>query len=136
VPWHQPGAGEGVLRVLLVEENVSILDLVERVLARRSDIELFAAMQGGLGIELAREHIPDLVLVDLHLPDMPGTAVLDRLSEDPQTSAIPVAVVGSAGDPGEVRRLLERGAVGILTKPFDVLALLSLVDAVRSARRD
>ena len=97
-------------------------------------VELLAAMHGGLGIELAREHLPDLILVDLHLPDMPGTGVLDRLGEDPATAAIPVAVVGSDAAAHEVRRLLGRGVVGFLTKPFDVRALLSLVDAVRSAR--
>ena len=91
-------------------------------------------MHGGLGVELAREHVPDLILVDLHLPDMPGTVVLDRLSEDPATASIPVAVVGGDAAAHEVRDLLGRGVVGFLTKPFDVRALLSLVDAVRSAR--
>jgi CheY-like chemotaxis protein len=60
--------------------------------------------------------------------------VLDRLGEDAATAGIPVAVVGSDAAAHEVRRLLGRGVVGFLTKPFDVRALLSLVDAVRSAR--
>jgi CheY-like chemotaxis protein len=117
-----------------MEDDGANLDLVERVLSRRQGVELIAAMHGGLGIELAREHLPDLILVDLHLPDMPGTAVLDRLGEDPATAAIPVAVVGSDAAAHEVRQLLGRGVVGFLTKPFDVRALLSLVDAVRAAR--
>jgi CheY-like chemotaxis protein len=124
----------GAFRVLLMEDDVANLDLVERVLARRPGVELLAALHGGLGIELAREHMPDLILVDLHLPDMHGTTVLDRLAEDPATAAIPVAVVGSDAAAHEVRQLLGRGVVGFLTKPFDVRALLSLVDAVRSAR--
>ena len=130
------GGGElgGPFRVLLMEDDLSNLELVERVLARRPGIELLAAMHGGLGVELAREHVPDLILVDLHLPDMPGTVVLDRLSEDPATASIPVAVVGGDAAAHEVRDLLGRGVVGFLTKPFDVRALLSLVDAVRSAR--
>jgi CheY-like chemotaxis protein len=65
---------------------------------------------------------------------MPGTAVLDKLGEDAATASIPVAVVGSDAAAHEVRRLLGRGVVGFLTKPFDVRALLSLVDAVRCAR--
>ena len=130
-----PGADVGgVFRVLLMDGDVSNLDLVERVLSRRPGVELLAALQGGLGIDLAREHMPDLILVDLHLPDMHGTEVLDRLGEDPVTAAIPVAVVGSDAAAHEVRQLLGRGVVGFLTKPFDVRALLSLVDAVRSAR--
>ncbi|HXQ60533.1 MAG TPA: PAS domain S-box protein [Acidimicrobiales bacterium] len=128
------GDDTGAFRVLLMEDDVANLELVERVLARRPGIELLAAMQGSLGLELAREHKPDLILVDLHLPDMPGTAVLDRLSEDPATSAIPVAVVGGDAAVHGVRQLLGRGVVGFLTKPFDVRALLSLVDAVRSSR--
>ncbi len=124
----------GSFRVLLMEDDAANLDLVERVLSRRPGVELLAAMHGGLGIELAREHRPDLILVDLHLPDMPGTAVLDRLGEDPTTATVPVAVVGSDAAAHEVRQLLGRGVVGFLTKPFDVRALLSLVDAVRSAR--
>jgi PAS domain S-box-containing protein len=135
--WSEGDAGAdmvGSFRVLLMEDDMANLDLVERVLSRRPGIELLAAVRGGLGIELARKHRPDLILVDLHLPDMPGTAVLDRLAEDPTTAAIPVAVVGSDAAAQEVRQLLGRGVVGFLTKPFDVRALLSLVDAVRSAR--
>ncbi|MGH9016987.1 MAG: PAS domain S-box protein [Acidimicrobiales bacterium] len=124
----------GVFRVLLMEDDVANLDLVERVLSRRPGVELLAALHGGLGIELAREHMPDLILVDLHLPDMPGLDVLDRLSDDPATSAIPVAMVGSDAPAPQVRQLLGRGVVGFLAKPFDVRALLSLVDAVRSSR--
>ena len=105
-----PGADVGGrFRVLLMEDDIANLDLVERVLSRRPGVELLAAMHGGLGIELAREHRPDLILLDLHLPDMPGTVVLDRLGEDPATAAIPVAVVGSDAAASEVRRLLGRG---------------------------
>jgi CheY-like chemotaxis protein len=135
--WTEGARGDdatGVFRVLLIEDDVVNLELVERVLARRPGVEVLAAMQGGLGIELAREHLPDLILLDRHLPDMSGSAVLDRIGDDPATAAIPVAVVGSDATAREVRELLGRGVVGFLTKPFDVRALLALVDAVRSAR--
>ena len=69
-------------------------------------------MHGGLGVDLAREHMPDLVLVDLDLPDMAGTAVLERLGEDPATAGIPVAVVSGDAAAHEVRELLRRGVVG------------------------
>jgi PAS domain S-box-containing protein len=126
--------GPGSFRVLLIEDDVANLNLVERVLSRRPGIELLAAVRGSLGIELARERRPDLILVDLHLSDMPGTAVLDGLGADAATAAIPVVVVGSDAAAHEVRRLLGRGVVGFLSKPFDVRALLALVDAVRSAQ--
>jgi len=127
------GSG-GSFRVLLVEDNLTTLDLVERVLSRRPGTEVLAAMQGGLGVELAREHRPDLVLLDIQLPDMAGSAVLDRLAEDPSTAGIPVAVVAADASAHQVRQLLGRGIVGFLDKPIDVRGLLSIVDAVRAAR--
>jgi len=110
------------------------LDLVERVLSRRPGTEVLAAMQGGLGVDLAREHVPDVILLDLYLPDMTGDAVLDRLGEDPATADIPVAVVAADAPAQQVRQLLGRGVIGFLTKPIDVRGLLSLVDAVRASR--
>jgi CheY-like chemotaxis protein len=130
-PAHGPSRS---FRVLLVEDNLTTLDLVERVLSRRPGTEVLAAMQGGLGVDLAREHLPDVILLDLYLPDMTGNAVLDRLAEDPATADIPVAVVGADAPPQHVRQLLGRGVIGFLAKPIDVRGLLSLVDAVRASR--
>ena len=130
--WSQsPGRS---FRVLLVENNLTTLDLVERVLSRRPGTEVLAAMQGGLGVDLAHEHVPDMILLDISLPDMTGNAVLDRLAEDPATADIPVAVVGADAPAQQVRQLLGRGVIGFLAKPIDVRGLLSLVDAVRAAR--
>src|SRR5438874_12174854 len=72
-------------RILYVEDNLSNLRLIERVLAHRPDIQLISATQGGSGIDLAREHYPDLILLDLHLPVLPGDDVLRRLQEHPDT---------------------------------------------------
>ncbi len=123
-----------LFRVLLVENNLTTLDLVERVLSRRPGTEVLAAMQGGLGVDLAREHVPDMILLDLSLPDMTGNGVLDRLGEDPATAGIPVVVVGAEAPAQLVRQLLGRGVIGFLAKPIDVRGLLSIVDAVRAAR--
>lgn len=127
-----PGSA-GAFRVLLVESNLPSLELVERVLARRPGVVVLGAMHGRMGLELAREHHPDLILIDLQLPDMPGAALLDRLGEDVVTAGIPVAVLSSEESPHQVRRLLGRGVAGHVAKPIDVRALLSLVDAVRAA---
>jgi len=128
------GSVSGVFRVLLVEDNLVTLDLVERILSRRPGIEVLAAMQGGIGVDLAREHRPDLILLDLQLPDLSGGDVLDRLAEDPVTAAIPVAVVAEDAPPHQVRQLLGRGVIGTLPRPLDVRALLAMVDAVRAQR--
>ncbi|MBI3976526.1 MAG: response regulator, partial [Armatimonadetes bacterium] len=74
-----------VRTVLYVEDNLSSLRLVQRLLARRPGIRLMPAIQGRLAMDLAREHRPDLIVLDLHLPDMPGEEVLRALKEDPQT---------------------------------------------------
>jgi CheY-like chemotaxis protein len=120
--------------VLHIEDNLSNLKLVERILERRGDVELIAAMQGGLGVELAREHRPGLVLLDLHLPDIGGEQVLQRLRQDPATASIPVVIVSADATTRQVQRLLSAGATGYLTKPIAVPELLRVLDeALRPA---
>jgi PAS domain S-box-containing protein len=116
--------------VLHIEDNLSNLTLVERILAQRAGVEVVAAMHGRLGLELAREHRPAIVLLDLHLPDMSGEQVLQRLREDPDTASIPVVIVSADATAGQVQRLLSAGASSYLTKPIDVRELLRLVDEV------
>ena len=115
-------------RVLHIEDNLSNLKLVERILQRRGDVEVIPAMQGGLGLELAREHRPALVLLDLHLPDIGGEQVLQRLRDDPATASIPVVIVSADATPRQVQRLLSAGAAGYLTKPIDVPDLIRMLD--------
>ena len=118
-----------VLRtVLYVEDNLSNVKLVERVAARLPGVELLVAMQGSLAVELAREHRPGLVLLDLHLPDMPGEEVLRRLRSDRRTSATPVVVLSADATPGQIERLKANGASDYLTKPFEIPRLMAVID--------
>ena len=114
--------------VLYIEDNLANLLLVQRVLKDRDDVEIIPAMQGRLGIDLARQHRPALILLDLHLPDMPGDEILQRLREDPETAAIPVVIISADATQGQIQRLLAAGARDYLTKPFDVHELLRMVD--------
>ena len=114
--------------VLYIEDNLSNLRLIEHLLSRRPGVRLLSAIQGRLGLDLAREHRPGLILLDLHLPDVPGEEVLRRLKEDPRTQQIPVVVISAEASPGHVQRLLAAGASGYLTKPIDVRELLRLLD--------
>ncbi len=114
--------------VLYIEDNLSNLRLIEHLLSRRPGVRLLSAIQGRLGLELAWEHRPGLILLDLHLPDVPGDEVLRRLKEDPRTRPIPVVVISAEASPGHVQRLLAAGASGYLTKPIDVREFLRLLD--------
>jgi signal transduction histidine kinase/ActR/RegA family two-component response regulator len=114
--------------VLYIEDNVANLTLVQRIVTEREGVEIIPAMQGRLGLELAREHGPALILLDLHLPDIGGDEVLQRLREDPITASIPVVVVSADATPGQIQRLLNAGAVTYLTKPIDVDELLGILD--------
>jgi signal transduction histidine kinase/CheY-like chemotaxis protein len=123
-----PASAEPGRKVLYIEDNVSNLDLVEEVFADRPDITLLTAVQGKLGIELAREHKPEVVLLDLNLPDISGEIVLERLRGDEATANIPVIVV--TADATERQRALveSRGAAAYITKPIDIDELLGAVD--------
>jgi CheY-like chemotaxis protein len=114
--------------ILYVEDNLSNSRLMERILANRPGVKLVSAMQGRMGLDLAREHSPDLILLDVHLPDMQGDIVLRHLRADNRTKDIPVAMVSADATPGQIERLKLAGAQAYLTKPIDVRELLSFID--------
>ena len=129
VPAPVRWAARSEKTVLHVEDNLSNLRLVEQVVLQRPEVRLIAAIQGRLGLELAREHRPDLILLDLHLPDMKGEEVLAELQSDPQTRDIPVTIVSADATAGLVERLKVAGARGLMTKPLDVEAFLDMLDS-------
>jgi CheY-like chemotaxis protein/anti-sigma regulatory factor (Ser/Thr protein kinase) len=122
------------MTVLYIEDNLSNLQLVERVLSRRPGVRLISAMRPQLGLELAAEHHPDLILLDLHLPDMPGQEVFRRLQAEPRTAQVPVVVLSADARPSLIEDLLAQGVRAFLTKPLDVKELLELLDAVATER--
>ena len=115
--------------VLYVEDNHANFALAEEILARRGDVELVRAESGTRAIELARERTPDVVLLDLDLPDIPGHEVLARLQSDPVTRELPVVILSADATQSQVQRLLGVGAREYLTKPIDVSQFLAVVDA-------
>jgi PAS domain S-box-containing protein len=114
--------------VLYIEENLSNLRLTTRILARRPAIQLLSAEPGAHGLELAREHLPDLILLDLHLPDGHGQQMLAGLRADPRTADIPVVILSADGLPGKREQMLSAGARAFLAKPVQVRALLGVLD--------
>jgi PAS domain S-box-containing protein len=116
--------------VIYIEDNLANLDLLQGLFSRVSQVRLIAAVLGRLGIELAARHQPDLIVLDVHLPDIDGGEVLDRLQSDPRTQHIPVVLLSADATPAQISDLKSRGAVDYVTKPIDVPTLL---DAVRRA---
>jgi PAS domain S-box-containing protein len=135
-PDAAPSTGpDRPVRLLYIEDNLANLALVETILAGRPQVTLVPALQGRLGLDLARQHGADLILLDVHLPDLPGHEVLARLREDPRTADIPVVVISADATAGRIDRLLEAGAHAYLTKPLDVDEFLAVIDGVLSPRR-
>jgi PAS domain S-box-containing protein len=119
--------------VLYIEDNLSNLLLVEHLLRTIGAVRLLTAMQGGLGLDLAREHQPDLIVLDVQLPDIMGDEVLRRLLADPRTSTIPVVVLSADASPRTIERLSAAGAMAYLTKPLDVARFLKLLNGILAA---
>jgi signal transduction histidine kinase len=115
-------------KVLYIEDNLPNLKLVEHILGQQPNVELISAIQGSIGLELACRHSPDIILLDLHLPDMPGVEVLRRIKEDLHTRGIPVIVISADATPDQVERLCAAGAAEYLTKPLDVRRFLQALN--------
>ena len=118
----------GDITILYIEDNLSNFELIDSMFAERGNVRLIEAMQGGIGLELAREHRPDLVLLDLHLPDIDGDEVLQRLRDDERTKSIPVIIVSADAITDQEERLKNGGAEAYLTKPFNVRELLRVIN--------
>jgi len=118
----------GPLTVVYIEDNLASLRLVQQVAARRPGVHLVHAMHGQVGLDLVSSMRPDLILLDLHLPDMSGEEVLRRLRAESANENTPIVVLSADATPGRVRRLRDTGASGYLTKPVDVKELLAWFD--------
>ena len=115
-------------RVLYIDDKPDNIALVRRILARRPGVELLAASQGLEGLEMARRERPDLILLDLQLPDISGREVLGRLRDDASTLDIPVVVVSAEASPARIERLLGEGAHAYFAMPYDVARFLDVID--------
>ncbi|MEA2616279.1 MAG: hypothetical protein QOE72_2062 [Chloroflexota bacterium] len=114
--------------ILYVEDNENNLRLMRSLLSLRPDLALTSAARGRLGLQMARDRPPDLVLLDLDLPDLQGDEVLCRLRADERTARIPVIIISADASDHERHRLLAAGATAFLTKPLDVRQLFVVVD--------
>jgi CheY-like chemotaxis protein len=125
-----PRAPDGTpLRTLLyVEDNPANLELVEQLIARRSDLRLLSAADGNVGVEYARAYLPDLILMDLNLPGLSGVEAMRILRADPATAHIPVIALSANAIPRDIDRGLEAGFFNYLTKPIKVNQFMEALD--------
>jgi CheY-like chemotaxis protein len=125
VPRHN-----GHPRVLCVEDSEPNFRLLENVLRDRPGTDLVWADTGEKGLEMARAHTPQLVLLDLDLPDIHGSKVLAGLQAQPETAHTPVIVISADATPSQIERMLSAGARNYLTKPFDIRRFLCMFDEI------
>lgn len=113
-----------------VEDNETNIEVMRGILSLRPQVRLDVSCTGQAGLASIRQHRPDIVLLDMHLPDMNGLEVLDALQSDPDTAMIPVMMVSADAVASQISEVLNAGAVRYLTKPVSVAELLAAVDAV------
>jgi len=114
--------------ILYIEDNPANLILVEETLKYRKDIRLLSAPQAIIGIDLARAHVPDLILMDINLPEMDGFEAFRRLSGSEETKDIPVIAVSANAMESDVNRALKSGFKSYIKKPFDLQLFMQEID--------
>ncbi len=120
--------GERVRSLLYVEDNRANMELVQQLIARRPDMRLFGAEDAMRGIALAREHQPDVILLDINLPGINGLQALKILQEDEGTKHIPVLALSANAMPRDIERGLAAGFFRYLTKPIRVAEFMDALD--------
>jgi diguanylate cyclase (GGDEF)-like protein len=112
--------------ILIIEDDVGVRESLSDLLATR--FEVLSASDSAEGVELAREHRPDLILLDRFLPSGDGLAVLETLQGDLRTEAVPVIFLTGDADEATLERCLEMGAVDFIHKPASARELMARID--------
>jgi PAS domain S-box-containing protein len=123
-----PEPGYHRRHVFYVEDNETNVEVMRGILAQRPQVQLDVSFTGLDGLAAIRKRQPDLVLLDMHLPDISGQALLVQLKDDDATAHIPVVVVSADATAQQIEAALTAGAKRYLTKPVSVAELLGVVD--------
>jgi PAS domain S-box-containing protein len=116
--------------LLYVEDNPANMKLVEQLVARRTSMRLLTAVNGVLGIELARKFQPTMILMDINLPGISGVEAMRLLRQDPTTAHIPVVALSAHASSRDIQKGLELGFFRYLTKPIKINEFMDTLDAV------
>ena len=115
--------------VLYIEDNLSNIDLIKQIFTNQCpQIKLISSMFGNRALSLAVENTPDLILLDLDLPDIHGASVLKNLKTNRKTKDIPVVIISADAMPQQLEKLKEAGAENYFTKPIDILNFIKIID--------
>jgi CheY-like chemotaxis protein len=118
------------LRTLLyVEDNPANMKLIEQLIARRPAMRLLSALDGNMGIQLARANQPEVILMDINLPGISGFEALKILRADRATAHIPVLALSANAMPRDIEKGLEAGFFSYLTKPIKVMEFMESLDS-------
>jgi len=120
-------------RVLYIEDNETNIEVMRGVLLQRPQVHLEVAMLGLDGLAAARRLQPDLILLDMQLPDITGPELLRHLMDDDETATIPVVVVSADATPARIEQALTLGAAHYVTKPLALVPFLQVLDEVLHA---
>lgn len=123
---HERGA-----TILIADDEPEVVDLV-RIILESEGYRVLDASNGLQALKQIQAHRPDLILMDMRMPEMTGLGVLNTLAQDPETRSIPVVMLSVVVTDPEIRMALSQGAVAYLSKPFEVRELLWMVDRVLS----
>jgi len=129
VPLNDHSVTTGKQTTLLcIEDNTDHIKLIETIVSGMGDISLLIALSPSIGLDLARTHKPDLILLDICLPDINGYDVLERLQADECTRSIPVMAVSASAHPVEIEKGLQAGFRYYLTKPLNIVEFKNTVE--------
>jgi signal transduction histidine kinase/ActR/RegA family two-component response regulator len=135
IPYSDIPDGAPIRTILYVEDNPANLELVEQIVARRSDLRLLSAADGEIGLEYARAYLPTLILMDIDLPGISGIDAMNALKADPATAHIPIIALSANAVPRDIDKAIEAGFSDYLTKPINVARFMTVLDgALASAQ--
>jgi CheY-like chemotaxis protein len=135
-PAELPALSSALRTLLYVEDNPANLSLVEQLVARRTDLALLTAIDGSLGLQLARTCLPDVILMDINLPGISGFGCLKILQTEAATARIPVVALSANAVPRDIERGLQAGFFRYLTKPINVAEFMDTLDIALQYSQD
>jgi CheY-like chemotaxis protein len=116
--------------VLYIEDNSTIRQLLRHIIDLRPGVILLEAENGAQGLAMALSRKPDLILLDIHLPDMNGFKVFEHLQKNPDTANIPVVAMSGSASPSDIEKGLRAGFRQFLPKPIDIKGFLGTLDSI------